>query len=161
MKYELKNIKCVLSDIDGVLTDGRLYYGENGEQMKVFHALDGIAFKNLKRNGFITGVITAKNSKMNTIRMKELGLDIVCQGVQDKLKQCQSICQDYNLDLSNIAYIGDDLPDLELLKASGFSATVPHARPNIKEHCNFCTNTPAGMGAFREFADLIMMSCDE
>lgn len=156
MNDNLKNIKCVLTDVDGVLTDGRLYYGENGEALKVFNALDGVAFKALRSKGFITGVITARSSKMTAIRMEELGVDLVFQGVKNKLEQCKDICKDHNIDINNVAYIGDDLPDLELLQSAGFSATVPHAIDKIKSDCNYCTKNDAGMGAFREFADLIL-----
>ncbi|MBT4962924.1 MAG: HAD hydrolase family protein [Francisellaceae bacterium] len=156
MKIKLNKIKCVLSDVDGILTDGRLFYGASGEEIKTFHALDGIGFKSLKQSGLIVGIITARNSAITQTRMQELGVELVYQGVKDKLKQCHEVAKEYNLNLDEIAYIGDDIPDFTLLKAAGFSATVPHAIDEIKQICDYCTRTVAGMGAFREFADLIL-----
>ena len=151
-----KDIKIVLSDVDGILTDGKLYYGERGECIKAFHALDGLAMKMLMSSGMYVGIVTARNSEITKTRMSEIGVEIIAQGAKDKLAVCKGILEKLNLGFESLAYIGDDIPDLAVLECARLSATVPHALPYIKEQVDFITKSEAGLGAFREFAEVII-----
>ncbi|MFW5890668.1 MAG: cytidylyltransferase domain-containing protein [bacterium] len=155
-KINLNNIKCLISDCDGVLTDGGMYYSEKGDELKKFNTKDGKAFELLKTNGYITGIITGENMNLVEQRAKKLNVDEVHMGIKNKLKIINSICNKYELNYDNIAYIGDDLNDKEVLENIGFSCSVKNAVEEIKKVSDYITNVQGGDGAVREIAQLII-----
>ena len=162
-RYVLKNqsseilkIKMFLTDCDGCLTDGGMYYSEKGDELKKFNTKDGMGFKLLREAGIITGVITGENRELNRARAKKLKLDILEQGVKDKLATITALCQKYNISLNNVAYVGDDINDLEAIKAVGFGCCVVNGIPKVKAAAKYVTTVPGGSGAIREVADRIL-----
>lgn len=149
-------IKLILSDVDGVMTDGCLIYNGQGEHLKVFNVLDGHGIKSLQQQGIQFGIISGRKHPAVTQRMKELGIDIVFQQVEDKLSCYQAIKQQLDLEDCEIAYIGDDEPDIPVLSLVGISATVTMAPSKVQQVAQYCCKTPAGRGALREFIDIIL-----
>ena len=149
-------IRLLLSDVDGILTTGALTFDNNGVESKTFHVRDGMAIKLWQKAGTAFGVITARSSNIVENRMKELGVDIICQGSKDKIASAQEILDRLNLSFENVAYIGDDLTDLALLKKCGFSATVADGVPEVKQAVNYVTQATGGTGAIRELVELML-----
>lgn len=153
-----KRIKLVIFDVDGVLTTGQLFYSENGESLKVFNVRDGLGIKLLQKIQIKTAVISSRHSEMLTNRMNELGVDFIFQGQADKKIAYAELIQKLQLENENVAYIGDDLPDLPLIKQSGLGVAVADAHESVKEAANWLTSKNGGMGAVRELADFIIES---
>jgi 3-deoxy-D-manno-octulosonate 8-phosphate phosphatase (KDO 8-P phosphatase) len=151
-------VKLLLMDCDGVLTDGKLYYDENGEALKVFDVKDGQGIANWHSAGFICGVITGRESKALERRVNELGVKFLRQASKDKLKDCYEIMRLANVEICEVAFIGDDLPDLELLKDVGFAIGVNDCHIILKPHIHYKTLKNGGAGAVRESVDLILMT---
>ena len=149
-------IKMFLTDCDGCLTDGGMYYSENGDEMKRFNTLDGMGFRLLKERGILTGIITGEEKELNRRRAEKIGLDIYEEGVKDKLAKIKKICRNYNITPENVAYIGDDINDLEVIKAVGFGCSVPTAVQKVKDSAVYVTKRRGGNGAVREVIDLIL-----
>lgn len=143
-------------DCDGVLTDGRLYYSERGEELKVFHVHDGQGLVSWHQAGFQSGIITGRDSKMLEIRANELGINFIKQGSKDKLKDFQNILEVSGISSDETAFIGDDITDIKLLKKVGFSVAVANAVEMISSEVNYVTKSKGGFGAVREIIDLIM-----
>jgi 3-deoxy-D-manno-octulosonate 8-phosphate phosphatase (KDO 8-P phosphatase) len=160
MKLEerAKKIKLLLMDCDGVLTDGRLYYGENGESLKVFHVRDGQGIVMWHQAGFQTGIITGRDSAIVKTRANELGIKYIKVGSQNKEKDFADIFAKSGLNLYEIAYIGDDLPDIGLMEKVGFAITVKDAATEVKPFANYITKSMGGFGAVREVIDLLLSS---
>lgn len=159
MKKNIKKareIRLVISDVDGVLTTGVLLYSSNGTEIKDFHVQDGMGIKMLQQTGVQVAIITARKSEALIQRMSDLKVEHVYQGQADKVRAYEELKQNLNLTDKEIAYIGDDLPDLPLLRRVGFSVTVPNAPKIMKKHANWITKTPGGKGAVRELCELIM-----
>ena len=152
----LSAIKMFLSDCDGCLTDGGMYYSEAGDELKKFNTKDGMGISNLKNAGLITGIITGENSEAVRRRAEKLHIDEVFLGVKDKLAVAKVLCEKYNLSLDEIVYIGDDINDLELIKAVGFGCAVSNAMPIIKDAADYVTAHRGGDGAIREVTDIIL-----
>ena len=152
----LKNIKLVLTDIDGVWTDGKFYYNENGFVLKSFSTYDGMAVELLNKNNIETVIITSENCLAVEARAKKLKIENCFIGVKNKLKIAYSLCQKYKINLNNIAFIGDDINDLELLKVVGFSGMPPNSPIINLFKPDYITKKFGGKGAFREFADIII-----
>lgn len=157
-KDQLQKIKMFATDVDGVLTDGKLHYTSNGEYFKSFNTKDGLGLKLLQENGIIVAVITARKSKIVELRIKELGIRFLYQGVEDKFQLIEGLTAQFMLYWENIAYIGDDLPDLPVLQKAGFSTCPKDAVSDVTAICNYTSSQPGGMGAVREVADLILKS---
>lgn len=156
LSYQLKNIKCLLTDCDGVLTDGAMYYTENGDEIKKFSTHDGMGFKLLKEHGFITGIITGENVQLVKRRFEKLGLDELYMGISDKLKVLDEICEKYDLEYGEIAYIGDDINDLPIINKVGFSCSVNNAIEHVKKYADYVTIKNGGDGAVREIVELLL-----
>ena len=149
-------VRLVLLDVDGILTDGRLYFSNSGEESKAFHSLDGHGIKMLKRAGVAVGIITGRKSTIVTNRASDLGIDILYQGREDKIDVLTEIIATTGITADAIAYAGDDLPDLPVLQAVGLSFSVPGAHPDVKGAVSAITARGGGEGAVREITDFIL-----
>ncbi len=158
LKEKAKKIKLFLTDVDGVLTDGALIYGNDGREAKIFNAKDGIGMVLLGFAGIKTGIITAKYSSMNEKRAQEMCVKEVYQGIFDKAGILGKLIKKYKFSTDEIVYIGDDLADLPVLKKVGFPVTVPDAPDEVKQAAIYVTGIPGGKGAVREVATFILKS---
>jgi 3-deoxy-D-manno-octulosonate 8-phosphate phosphatase (KDO 8-P phosphatase) len=154
-------IKLLLLDVDGVLTDGRLYYSNSGEEMKAFSTLDGHGIKMLRQNGVEVGIITGRQSELLARRAAELGISLLYQGREDKLNVFADILAERQLSREQIAYAGDDFPDLPVLTAVGLSFSVPAGHPDVRMRVDAITDAEAGLGAVREIGDFILQCQDK
>ena len=146
----------VLMDVDGILTDGRLYYTEEGERLKVFSVHDGLGIKLLQRAGILTGVLSGRESSALERRLRELGLDEILMGRAEKGEVLEHLTRRRSISEEEIAFIGDDLVDVPVLKRVGFPVTVASAPPEVRRVCVYVTLREGGNGALRELADLIL-----
>lgn len=153
---KLKKIKCFISDVDGVLSNGLLYLTNQGDEIKSFHVHDGLGLKFLMAANIQVAIITASKNNIIDKRMQQLGIQHYFCGRQNKVKAYQELKQHLKLSDDECAYIGDDLPDLPLLEQVGFSATVSDGRPEVKDKVDFISKHPGGYGAVREVVDLIL-----
>lgn len=153
---KLRKIKIFLTDSDGCLTDGGMYYSESGDEMKKFNARDGYAIRELSEKGIIVGIITGENCQLIKRRAEKLKVNELHLGISNKLETVNSICNKYNLKLENVAYIGDDLNDLNVVKNVGFGCAVADAQKEVKESAVYITVKKGGEGAVREVADILM-----
>lgn len=151
-----KKIKLLALDVDGVMTDGQLYFAEGGVESKAFNILDGHGIKMLQSTGVNVAIVTGRTSEMVATRAKNLGIKNLIQGREDKLTAIKEIISDLNLQLNQVAYIGDDLPDLSAIRQVGLGITVPNAYPLVKQHAKYITHAKGGHGAVREVCDIIM-----
>lgn len=149
-------IKMLVMDVDGTLTDGKIYIGENGEIMKAFNVKDGYAIVHLKDYDITPVIITGRKSKIVEMRAKELKITELHQGVSDKLTLLKEIAKSYNVNQEEIAYIGDDLNDLECIEYCGLSACPSDAVDLIKDKVNYICKQNAGNGAVREFIEYLV-----
>ena len=152
----MKKIKLLLMDVDGVLTDGRLYYTEEGEVVKVFNVHDGLGIKRIQREGIRTGVISGRESEALRSRLEELGIEEIFMGRRDKDSILEDIAGRLSLEYDSIAFIGDDLVDIPVLKKVGFPVCVCGSPPEVRRVCVYETMRRGGEGALRELADLII-----
>jgi 3-deoxy-D-manno-octulosonate 8-phosphate phosphatase (KDO 8-P phosphatase) len=148
--------RLLVLDVDGVLTDGRLYFGPRGEAFKAFHVHDGHGIRELQRHGVVVAVISGRRSRAVTARCRELGVPHLYQGVRDKLAVLERLCARLAVPLSACAGVGDDLPDLPLLNAVALSFAVANAHPAVRRAARFVTRLPGGAGAVREVCDLLL-----
>ena len=156
-KSNVNNIKIVLSDVDGVLTDGGMYYSENGDEIKKFCVYDGMAFKILQDYGYKVGIITTEDMNLNRRRAKKLNLDYDFHGIKDKLNVIKKLCKKENIDINQVAYIGDDINCFELLSNVGIAACPLNAVDKIKNIAGIIhLNKAGGDGVFREFINHII-----
>tara|TARA_B110001454_G_scaffold100576_1_gene94971 strand:+ start:856 stop:1371 length:516 start_codon:yes stop_codon:yes gene_type:complete len=156
LKSKCKKIKLVLTDVDGVLTDGGRYFSEKGEIVKRFHVRDGMGINILLRNGIQTAIITKENSKIVKKWAKEMNVSKTYSGIKIKEKEFKKICKYYKILPSEVAFIGDDVNDMELMKKVGFSATPSDGILQAKKIVNYICKTSGGNGALREMIDLIL-----
>jgi 3-deoxy-D-manno-octulosonate 8-phosphate phosphatase (KDO 8-P phosphatase) len=155
---KLQQIKLLVCDVDGVFSDGRIYLGNKGEELKAFHTKDGYGIKALVASGVQVAVITGRTSAIVENRMKALNINHIIQGTEDKLPALQKLAIKCELSMPQIAYIGDDMPDLPCIISSGIGVAVNDAHPMVKAKANYITTTRGGFGAVRELCDLIMLS---
>lgn len=151
-----KKIKCLICDVDGVLTDGRLYYDNLGNELKAFHVQDGMGLKLLMSAGIEVAVITTSQNAVIDHRMTQLGIKHYFKGQVNKQNAFQELKERLQLSSEEFAYVGDDLPDGPIMKQVGLSVAVSNAVKEIKEFANFITILPGGQGGVREVADLIL-----
>jgi 3-deoxy-D-manno-octulosonate 8-phosphate phosphatase (KDO 8-P phosphatase) len=149
-------ISLLVLDVDGVLTDGRLYFGARGEALKVFHVRDGHGIVQLRRAGVEVAVISGRRSPMVTVRCRELGMRHVHQGVSDKLRVFRRLCTRLRVAPGACAAVGDDLPDLPLLRAVAMSFAVADAHPQVRRAADRVTRAGGGRGAVREVCDHLL-----
>lgn len=151
-----QKIKLILLDVDGVLTDGRLYYGNDGEELKAFDIQDGLGIKLLQKGGIDVGIITGRTSKLLTRRTEELDIELVVQGREDKLTALNEILEDRAINLKEIAFVGDDLPDLAVIRRVGMGITPANGNHIVASQALWQTKKGGGQGAVREVAELIL-----
>ncbi len=151
-------MKAAIFDVDGVLTDGSLWIGEQGELFKAFHALDGHGLKLLKKGGIEPLVVTGRDSPAVRRRLADLGLQHAVYGVADKLAAADALLQSLGLSWEAVAAIGDDWPDLPLLERAAFACAPPNAHAEVLAVAHHVTALPGGHGAAREFCDLLLMA---
>jgi 3-deoxy-D-manno-octulosonate 8-phosphate phosphatase (KDO 8-P phosphatase) len=153
-----KKLKLLILDVDGVLTDGRLFFDDKGKEYKCFHARDGHGIKLLRQTGVEIAVISGRKSNSVKLRMKSLGVDYVYQGHENKIAAFYEIIQKLSIDAEQVAHMGDDLLDLPIMTRVGLSIAVNDANDSVKEYADWCTKTSGGLGAVREVCDFIMKS---
>ena len=156
----LRKIRLIAFDIDGVFTDGRFYLSDDGVETKAFHTQDGYGVRRLLDAGMAVGVISGRHSPAVEKRMAELGVQHVILGCKDKVAAMDELATALNISISDCAYVGDDLPDLPLLEHVGFSVAVANALPALQEYCDYVTTKPGGFGAVREICDLLVTAAD-
>jgi 3-deoxy-D-manno-octulosonate 8-phosphate phosphatase (KDO 8-P phosphatase) len=156
VKKYCKNIKLLLTDVDGVLTDGGMYYDKNGDIMKKFHTRDGMGVSLLKRNNIPTIVITKEKTIMVKQWAKKMNIEKLFDGILLKESLLEEICDVFHVSSNEIAFIGDDVNDLELMKKVGFSATPKDGIYQARKIANYTCKSKGGEGALREIADLIL-----
>lgn len=156
IRKKSKKITLVISDVDGVLTDGGMYYSEVGEVMRKFNTKDGMGVELLRNQGIRTILVTKENSKIVRVRAKKLQINDVYVGIKNKEIILPELCKKFNVKYSEIAYIGDDVNDIGIMKKVGFSACPADGMDSVKNIVDYTCNSRGGEGAFREVADLIL-----
>ncbi len=158
---EIKKIKMILMDVDGVLTDGKIIFTSDGAELKEFNIQDGMGITLARMAGLKTGIITGRESIMVQRRAEELKYDIISQGSFKKFARYEEIKKQFGLSDDEVCYIGDDLPDIPILKKAGFSVAVANARNELKKIAHYTTTLSGGEGAVREVIDLILKGQDK
>lgn len=154
----LSHIKLLACDVDGVFSDGRIYMGQDGEELKTFHTRDGYGVKALQSIGIQVAVITGRQSNMVERRMASLGVQHIYQGCEDKQPALQALQKKLNISTSATAAIGDDMPDLGMFQVSQFNVCVQDGHPIVAAKADYQTRTKGGVGAVRELCDLILFA---
>ena len=150
------DIKLLVMDVDGTLTDGKIYMSANGELMKAFNIKDGYAIARLRDYGIEPVIITGRKSEIVSQRCAELKITELYQGIENKSYKLRDVCKEYCIDLSQVAYIGDDLNDLSCMKICGYSACPSDAMKQVRDSVNYVCETKGGDGAVREFIDFLL-----
>ena len=151
-------IKLLALDVDGVLTDGKIYYGNNGEELKAFNIKDGLGIKLLQRVGVTVAIVTGRRSAIVTRRAMELGISDVIQGREDKLTALEELCAQLGVTLNECAYMGDDLPDLSAIGAAGLGLSVVDGAGPVRAAAQWCSTRRGGDGAVREACEFILQA---
>jgi len=157
----LTELRLVAFDVDGVFTDGRFYLSDDGIETKSFHTQDGFGVRRLVDAGIVVAIISGRQSGAVEKRMQELGVNHVILGTRDKVAAFEKLIADLGVEESECAYVGDDIPDLALLKRVGYSITVANAVPEVRDYCDYITSANGGNGAVREICDLVLGSRTE
>jgi len=153
-----RKIRLLILDIDGVLTDGGLQFDNRGEEYKTFNSLDGHGIRMMLDSAIEVAVITGRKSAIVDHRMGDLGVKHIYQGCRDKLAAFTTLLQTTGLEADQVAYVGDDLPDLPIMRRVGLAIAVQNAHSFVKQHCNWVTTLPGGSGAVREVTDFILQA---
>ncbi|MBC8184707.1 HAD-IIIA family hydrolase [candidate division KSB1 bacterium] len=156
LKDKITKIRLILLDVDGVLTDESLRYAPDGEEIKIFNVKDGLGIKLAQAAGLAIGIISSRSSQAVNRRAHELGIEVVYQGYKKKIEAYNQIKKELFVSDELIAYIGDDLPDLEILKEVGFAIAVENGCEEVKKVVDFITNKPGGRGAVRDVIEMIL-----
>lgn len=149
-------VKVMIFDVDGILTDGSLTYGPDGEITKTFNVLDGLGIQLLQKTGVITAIISARKSPIVLARARDLGINHVWQGHHDKRVAFTELLEQTGVTAEQCGYIGDDVIDLPLLTKVGFAVTVPTGHPEVQHRAHYVTKAGGGRGAVREVCDMVM-----
>ncbi len=158
LQTKAKKIKLLLLDVDGVLTDGTIILDNQGNELKAFHVRDGHGIKLAQRSGIAIGIITGRKSEVVNIRARELGILEVYQGAHEKILAYESVIAKYRVEDGEVAYMGDDIVDVEIFKRVGMAVGVADADPAIRPHVDLITKTEGGRGAVREFINFMLKS---
>lgn len=153
-----KKLKLLILDVDGVLTDGRLFFDADGNEYKSFHARDGHGIKLLRQTGVEVAVISGRKSSSVALRMKNLGIEHVYQGHENKIAAFNELIEKTGVTPEQAAHVGDDLLDLPIMIRVGLAIAVNDANFAVKQHADWCTTLPGGLGAVREVCDFIMQA---
>ncbi|MFZ5564945.1 MAG: KdsC family phosphatase [Thermodesulfobacteriota bacterium] len=153
-------IRLLLLDVDGVLTDGTIFYTEAGAETKAFNVKDGLGIRMLMRAGIEVGIVTGRTSAALTRRCRELGISLIYDSVPDKSALLEEILSRIRIKADQVAFMGDDLPDIPLLKKVGLAIAVADAHPAVRESARFVTTAPGGHGAVREICENILHARD-
>ena len=156
VRKRINKIKLIATDVDGVLTDGGMYYSSKGDVLKKFHARDGMAVSILKKNTIPTVIITKERNQIVKKWSSKMNIDKLFDGVKNKEEVVSKLCKSYGLSENNIAYIGDDVNDLEILKKTGFAATPKDGNLEVKKIVDYICKNRGGEGVLREICDLII-----
>ncbi len=156
LKEKLQKIRLVIMDVDGTLTDGKVYYSKNGEEFKSFSIRDGLGIELLHQNGIATAIITTETSQIVTARAMKLKIEHIILGSKNKLKDLISLCDDIGLTLEEVAFVGDDINDIQALQSAGFSACPNDAIKYVKDKVDYICANNGGNGAVREIIELIL-----
>ncbi|WP_148863423.1 3-deoxy-manno-octulosonate-8-phosphatase KdsC [Marinobacter fonticola] len=152
------SIRLLALDVDGIMTDGRLYFTAQGDELKAFNILDGHGIKQLRRSGIEVAVITGRSSPLTARRARDLGIQHVYQGREDKEAALRELLSELNISNEAAAYMGDDLPDLGAIMLAGLGISVPNGHWYVREQADYCTEAAGGEGAVREICDLILQA---
>ncbi|MCW8881237.1 MAG: 3-deoxy-manno-octulosonate-8-phosphatase KdsC [Sedimenticola sp.] len=153
-----QQIELIIFDVDGVLTDSTLYLGDDGQEYKAFNSKDGLGMKLLQKSGVEIGIITGRTSNVVTIRMESLGIRHVYQGQRNKIPAFESLRDELGLSNEQIAFVGDDVVDLPVMRQVGLAITVQDAHYLVKQQAHWQTQQPGGHGAAREVCELILQA---
>lgn len=153
---EIPEIKMFLTDCDGCLTDGGMYYSEHGDEQKKFNTRDGMGFALLRNKGIVTGIVTSENVDLNKRRAQKLKLDVLEAGCKDKVAAVKALCEKYAISLENVAYIGDDINDLDVIKMVGYGCCPADAMPQVRDVSKYVTKAKGGEGVIREVVEAII-----
>ncbi|OZB19854.1 MAG: HAD family hydrolase [Marinobacter sp. 34-60-7] len=156
LRTKAAGIRLIALDVDGIMSDGRLYFSANGDELKAFNILDGLGLKQLMKAGITVAVITGRRSPLTEKRMSDLGIRHLMQGREDKKIALQELVSTLDITPEQIAYMGDDLPDLPAITYAGLGLTVPNGYWLVREQADYCTQANGGFGAVREVCDLIL-----
>jgi YrbI family 3-deoxy-D-manno-octulosonate 8-phosphate phosphatase len=156
LRARLAKVQLLLVDVDGVLTDGGVTWNNEGIEQKTFHIRDGLGIKLWQRAGGRTGIVTGRSSRVVQLRAQELGIEIVRQGVDDKLEVTAAVLADCGVSWEQTAFIGDDLPDLSVVTRCGVGVAVANACPELIEAAALVTRLPGGHGAVREVIEQML-----
>jgi 3-deoxy-D-manno-octulosonate 8-phosphate phosphatase (KDO 8-P phosphatase) len=151
-----KNIELVIFDIDGVMTDGGLFFDNNGDEYKAFHSLDGHGLRMLQECGVRVAVITGRKSELVKHRMHDLGVTLLYQGYRDKRPAFEALLKEVDLGKDQITYVGDDVVDLPIMSQLNFAIAVQNAHPFVKQHAHWITDRSGGRGAVRDVCEFIL-----
>ena len=151
-----RRVELILADVDGVLTDGGVWFDNQGIESKQFHVRDGLGIHLWRLAGFEFGIITSRSSHLVNVRAAELGIELVRQGVENKLQTAQRIASDAGLGMEQLAFLGDDLPDLPLLRAVGLAMTVADGAEEVRAAAHWVASAAGGRGAVREAIEMIL-----
>lgn len=158
LQSKAKQIKCAIFDVDGVFTNGLLYYTDQGVEIKAFHVHDGLGVKLLQKHGILVAVISSRESPLVSKRMQELGIQYLYQGYADKMIAFEHLLSEHPINPNQIAYMGDDLPDIPVMQRVGFSITVPNANHAVQKIADWKTTALGGHGAVREACEYILQA---
>ena len=156
LRARARGIRLLVLDVDGVLTNGRVYYGAGGDELKAFHIRDGLGLKMLRATGVEVAIVTGRTSRAVELRAENLGIPHVFQGVSDKLVTFEQLLKRLTLTADAAGAMGDDLPDLPVLRRCGLAACVPEAPALVRSHSHYVAERSGGAGAVRELCELLM-----
>lgn len=151
-------LKLIAFDVDGVMTDGTLYYSDDGVEIKAFNTLDGHGLKMLQQAGIVVAIITGRKARCVELRAQNLGIRHLFQGVENKLEQMHALLAELGIATDEAGYMGDDIVDLPVMRALGFSATPADGHPQVGPHAHFVSTRGGGRGAVREVCDFILQA---
>jgi 3-deoxy-D-manno-octulosonate 8-phosphate phosphatase (KDO 8-P phosphatase) len=158
LQSKAKKIKLLLLDVDGVLTNGTIILDGHGNELKAFHVRDGHGIKLAQRAGIVIGIITGRKSEVVNIRARELGIEEVYQGAHRKIEIYESLLVKFGVHDDEVAYVGDDIVDVDIFKRAGLAVAVADADPAVRPYVDMITKTDGGRGAVREFINLLLKS---